>query len=207
MSEAPAASGPPSETTGSPPAPDPTPDLTTTWEKRAIHGAKVTLPTAEKIRNFFIRIIIKNDTNDHDASSPSLPVVNAYKTHREFFIKFFELAGGDVHFLPTTDQERTDQPEPAPLVTNNAFPITDKLHRSFFHRTTWTDPNTRDVFIRIKHRVLMKATVSDMKDKLKPWLTERNILMTGGDLNATETCIIGWIPEQNAGLVWRPMHH
>jgi hypothetical protein len=76
MSTSPVGTGFPPEGTGPPPDPDPSEGLSTTWQKRYEHGAKVTLPAAEKIREFSLKLVIpNNNTNNNknnNSTSPNL---------------------------------------------------------------------------------------------------------------------------------------
>jgi hypothetical protein len=50
----------------------------------------------------------------------------------------------------------------------------------------------------------MKTTLADIKIKLKPWLIKNKATMSGGDLVATDTSVIPWLPELHSHMVWRP---
>jgi hypothetical protein len=207
MGDTPVGPGPPPEGTGPPPAPDPDEGLSPVWEKRYEHGAKVTLPAAEKIREFTLKLVIPNTNNNKNKStSPSTnqKTVNAHSVHKDFFHKFFDVAECDLHFLATVESNDPNHTLPAPILAKQSFPNTDQLHLAFFHRQIATDTSNKITIVRIKHQVLMKNTIADIKTKMKPWLIQNKAVMSGGDLISTDTCIIAWLPELHYKMVWRP---
>jgi hypothetical protein len=126
------------------------------------------------------------------------------KLHKDFINTFFNLADCNLHFLPTVKSSDPSHILPAPLVAKQSFPTTDQLHLAFFFRQVSSDHSNKVTIIRIKHQVLMKTTFAEVKMKLKPWLIKNKAGMSGGDLIATDTCIIAWIPELHPRMVWRP---
>jgi hypothetical protein len=204
MTDLPDGSGPPHEDTGPPPDPDPDEGLSPVWQARYAHGAKVTLPAAEKIRFFTLKIVTNNNNNANTTTSSTRNTVNAHSVHKEFIQAFFDLAECDLQFLPTIETPDPDHIMPGPLITKQSFPTTDQLHLAFFHRQVIVDQSQKFTIIRIKHQVLMKTTLADIKTKLKPWLIKNKATMSGGDLIATDTSVIAWLPELHPRMVWRP---
>jgi hypothetical protein len=163
MTDLPDGSGPPHEDTDPPPEPDPDEGLSPVWRARYAHGAKVTLPAAEKIRFFTLKIITNNNNTANTTTSTPRNTVNAHSVHKEFIHAFFDLAECDLQFLPTVESPDPDHIMPCPLITKQSFPTTHQLHLAFFHRQVIVDQSQKFTIIRIKHQVLMKTTLADIK--------------------------------------------
>ena len=103
MASTPAGSGPPPEGTEPPPAPDPPQDLDETWRKRYEHGAKISMPTTEKIREFSLKLVLKSPSNaNNNNTDNNTTTFNCHKIHKEFFEKFTEAIGGTfISYLPS----------------------------------------------------------------------------------------------------------
>jgi hypothetical protein len=204
MTDLPDGSGPPPEGTDLPPEPDPDEGLSPVWQARYAHGAKVTLPAAKKIRQFSLKLVINNNTTANDATPNQHKTVNAHSVHKDFIHTFFDMADCDLQFLPTIESSDPDHIMPGPLIRKQSFPTTDQLHLAFFQRQVSVDQSKKFTIIRIKHQVLLKTTLANIKIKLKPWLIKNKATMSGGDLVATDASVIAWLPELHSRMVWRP---
>jgi hypothetical protein len=146
MTDLPDGAGPPHEDTDPPPEPDPDEGLSPVWQACYTHGAKVTLPAAETIRQFSLKLIINNNNTANTATNQQ-KTVNAHSVHKDFIHTFFTLAECDLQFLPTIKSSNPDHTLPGPLITKQSFPTTDQLHLAFFQRQVIVDQSNKSTII------------------------------------------------------------
>ena len=191
-------SGPPPEGAAIPKDPDGFIPVSPVRKKRLEHAAKVVTPASEKERLFTLSHTFLSDGNEQ-------MTFNLYDVHKAFVIKMMEVVDGSAHLQPTARRNPQDpRPVSVPILSATAFPDTDKKHRLFFRRQETTDTEKKTTTIRIYHAVMMKEEVEALKLKMMEFLQENKLWMGGGDLNSTNTAVIGWFPHVHPYISYRP---
>ena len=114
--------------------------------QRKEHGASDGAATDEKIRRFTVSLMVSGKIDE------DTPLVNLYNSHKGFVAKLFEHTAGNAHLIPMAFFEPKDDNDVdtrSPIVSVDAFPATDRLHRLFFHRQF--NYKERSTTIKIHH--------------------------------------------------------
>ena len=134
--------------------------------------------------------------------------INMYQPHKEFIAKLFAITDGDAHVMPTTRMKTPSadatHSTKSPIISVEAFPTTTYQHGQFFDRTAFYSEKTKRTTVKIKHQVLMKETVAQVKRKMMDFLQEKKIWLKNGDLDAVETSGFGWMLAAHDTMVFRP---
>jgi hypothetical protein len=170
-------------------------------DKRREFGAGVAFPTGNKIRHFVLEFRFKEKLNEADAEGSTL---NLHGLHREFVETLMDNTG-EAQLIPTAkDKKNSTTTTPHPMININNFPMSDRLHKLFFHRTIYYDKYNKRTVVRIFHAVLMKETVFAIKQKMFEWLKQKHLWMLAGELDSVETSGIGWMLGAHPHLVFTP---
>ena len=170
--------------------------------KRKNFGAGIGFVADEKIRTFVFEMSFKSKTDANNMT------INLYQPHKEFIAKLLEITEGDAHVMPTarartTTSDATHSTK-SPIISVAAFPTTTYQHGQFFDRTMFYSEKTKRTVVKIKHQVLMKETVAQVKKKMMDYLQEKKIWLKNGDLDAVETSGFGWMLAAHDTMVFRP---
>ena len=134
--------------------------------------------------------------------------INLYQPHKELIAKLLEITEGDAHIMPTA-RARTTMPDTthstkSPIISVAAFfPSTTYQHGPYFDRAMFYNDKTKCTVVKIKHQVLMKETVAQVKKKMMDYLQEKKIWLKNGDLDAVETSGFGWMLAAHDMMVFR----